>query len=362
MYLLPICNAECEIHDGTFIQAMSFCKCHSREEKCKKFYQSLTIISESGFHKCPYGLVTYVHCENLKKIVFTSLREYTLYTKKNKKFVNEKVYNPVLTQKQLLSLIEISVTRQSEKDLIKDKIDSFDAMAHEVKKLNSQIKEHCDSLINLYSEKNDYMSLTPEEYSSIFEKIKTLYIISNMINSRYAIYDYDKNPDSLISASKIRLSIHGKFLKCSKILKNYKKKNIFIDFEGETHKKLEAYSSFEMIPFLILENALKYSLNDSKINVKFIDTFNSLTIEIISDSLYCSQDDIPHIFEKNYRGKNAKKISDGSGIGLFFVKLLCDLHNITICATSDSTDLKELNDSPYAQFKVELKFNELSED
>ena len=94
---------------------------------------------------------------------------------------------------------------------------------------------------------------------------------------------------------------------------------------------------------------------------KNVGTFNSLTIEITSNSPYCSQDDILHIFEKNYRGKNAKKISDGNGIGLFFVKLLCDLHKIAICVTSDVTNLKQLNGIPYAPFKVELKFNELSE-
>ena len=39
---------------------------------------------------------------------------------------------------------------------------------------------------------------------------------------RYSIYDYEKDTNSLISDSYCNINIHGKFVKCSKILENYK--------------------------------------------------------------------------------------------------------------------------------------------
>lgn len=361
MHLIPSFNQKGNIESGSFIQALSFCKnCYS-DNRCMKHYKDLMSEQESCFKICPYGLVSYIFVHNDKKIIFTSLRERSLYKKQNKKFAKEMVYNPVLGKEQFLILIENSLTKQSEQENLKHKEESFDSMAHEVKKLNSQIKEYCDSIINLYSEKNDYMSLTTEEYLGLFEKIKSLYIISNMITSRYTIYDYDKNPEILSSGSKIRVSIHGKFMKCSKILKNYKKKKVHINFDGETHKYINAYSSFEMIPFLLLENAEKYALESTEINVNFIDSYDSLKLEIISYSPYCSKDDLTKIFEKGFRGKNARKISDGNGIGLYFVKLLCDLHKILINVESDSESINEIEKIPYSNFRVILTFTDVFE-
>lgn len=66
-----------------------------------------------------------------------------------------------------------------------------------------------------------------------------------------SFYDYEKDPNSLISDSYCNINIHGKFMKCTKILENYKESNAHISFYGETHKHMKAYSSFDSIPFLI---------------------------------------------------------------------------------------------------------------
>lgn len=362
MHLLPNINEKKDFADGEFVQALSFCKNnYCTDKKCVKHYNELQHSITSCFKKCPYGLVSYVCCTDNEKIVFTSLREITRFKKKNRKFADKQVYNPVLSESQILTLINKSLSDSKKQAELKLEIESFDSMAHEVKKLNSQIKENCDSIINLYAEKNDYMTLMPEEYSGLFEKVKSLYIISNMIMSRYSIYDYDKNPEVLSSGSQLKVSVHGKFLKCSKILKNYKKKNSHIVFEGETHKYINCYPSFEMIPFLILENAIKYSLDGNEITVRFIDGQNSLRVEISSVGPYCPKADIDCIFQKGYRGKNAKKTGDGSGIGLYFVKLICDLHGIGISVNSDSTTIKTIGNVPYALFTIKLVFNSVFE-
>lgn len=359
MYLLPCLDQDLKLHDGTFIHLFSFCEKNCLRKKCTKHYTDLFFEKKSVFKKCPYGLVSYIHVDGDKKTIFTSLREKALYQKKSKRFLAESVYNPVLTREQLLVLIGNSIKKHKEECYLSEKIESFDSMAHEVKKLNSQIKEYCDSLINLYYEKNDYMALTQDEYANLFEKIKSLYIISSMITSRYTIYDYDKNPEILSYGSKLQSSIHGKFLKCSKILKNYKNKNSHIKLEGETHKCLKTFPSFEMVPFLLIENALKYALDGTEINVKFTDGLDSLQVSIVSVGPYCSQDDISHIFDKGFRGTNAKKASDGNGIGLYFVKLICDLHNISISAESDSILKEKVGDIPYTKFSINLLFNEV---
>lgn len=361
MFLLPSINSKNIFEDGSFINALSFCKNNfCTDRRCIEHYKKLVENNTSCFKACPYGLVSYllIQDEN-KKIIFTSLREKSRYKPKNKKFQNDFVFNLVLPEDKILQLLNSSEKDFNDRLQLMEKMNTFDAMEHEVKKLNSSIKDNCDSFINLFKEnKDDLYSLTEDEYKMLFKKIKTLYVTSNLINLRYSIYDYEKDPNSLISDSFYNINIHGKFVKCSKILENYKESNAHISFYGETHKHMKAYPSFDLIPFLILENALKYTLDDNEINVDFEEKDNTLNVSISSISLYCSQDDIPHIFEKGYRGKNASrnKKSNGTGTGLYFTKVLCDLHDITINANSD-TNIIAKDGVNYSLFSISLTFN-----
>ena len=135
--------------------------------------------------------------------------------------------------------------------------------------------------------------------------------------------------------------------------------NVSISIVGESYAKIKAFPSFELIPVLIVENAVKYACPyDKSVEIKINDDKEGhLTVDVISYSPYCSADDISHIFEKGFRGKNARRMSsDGSGIGLYFVKQLCNIHDIEISATSDSSRITPITDIPYAPFCVHLKF------
>lgn len=362
MYVFPCITSDNNFIDGSFINSLAFCKNnYCTDKKCINHYKELFGKQNSGFYACPCGLVSYLLIqENSSKIIFTSLREKTRYKKKNRKFQNEVAFNLALPEEKIIDLINLSINAVNEKKTLQEKQNTFDSMEHEVKKLNSSIKDNCDSFFNLFNEKQDLYSLSPDEYKMIFDKLKTLYVISSLINLRYTIYDYEKNPNSLITDSPSKIPVHGKFVKCSRVLKNHKGKNSYISFYGECHKYIIAYSSFELIPFLLLENALKYTLDDNEINVDFEEKNNSLVITIKSMSLYCSQNDIPYIFDKGYRGKNAEKYSGnkGNGIGLYFVKLLCDLHNITVKAESDG-NIKNVGGIPYSIFSIILTFNDV---
>lgn len=219
--------------DFSNINALSFCKKnYCTDKRCIEHYKKLTENPTSCFQACPYGLVSYLLIQNEnKKIIFTSLREKSRYRPKNKKFQNDFVFNLVLPEDKILQLLDSSEKDFNDRLQLIEKMDNFDAMEHEVKKLNSSIKDNCDSFINLFKEnKDDLYSLTEDEYKMLFKKIKTLYVTSNLINLRYSIYDYEKDPNSLISDSYYNINIHGKFVKCSKILENYKESNAHISF------------------------------------------------------------------------------------------------------------------------------------
>lgn len=63
-------------------------------------------------------------------------------------------------------------------------------------------------------------------------------------------------------------------------------------------------------------------------------------------------------FVKGFRGKEAKKVSsDGSGVGLYFVKLICDLHDVRISVSSNRDRLTTIDGITFAPFQVKLEFH-----
>ena len=80
----------------------------------------------------------------------------------------------------------------------------------------------------------------------------------------------------------------------------------------------------------VLENALKYSLKDSEINVKaFIEEeYQKILIEVSNYALPMTAQELVNIFDEFYRGDKARNSKiEGNGLGLSIVKNIIEEHN-----------------------------------
>jgi hypothetical protein len=68
------------------------------------------------------------------------------------------------------------------------------------------------------------------------------------------------------------------------------------------------------------------------------------------------EDEHRSLFQRDFRGRNATRTSDGSGAGLHFAKLVCDLHDIGISARSMQQEKLRISNVPYSYFSVTLEF------
>lgn len=85
----------------------------------------------------------------------------------------------------------------------------------------------------------------------------------------------------------------------------------------------------------LIENAIKYSGENTEVLVKTWDDEDWVYIEVKDNGVGISKEDLDHIFDKFYRVKNDKSHSvKGSGLGLYLVKYFVELHNGTIEASS----------------------------
>lgn len=355
MNLVSKISIDDNFNEGKYIIPFSFCKRNYNKGKCSEFYKDLLTKEKNKFYTCPYGLSVYLSDHG----IYTCMRERSTYKKAlAQRFSKENIFNPTMDAENFLTLIQSSCFISNEVVRLQEKEASIESISHEVKQLNSQIKEHCDVLWQTLHLDGDNLHLDSEDIDYISREIRTIYISSSMVSSRFSLYDYERNPASLKQGAVFPCNIYKKFDKIRKILKNYLKKSTTITIKGSSYLHFDAYPTFELVPLLIIENAVKYSYGnggDVTINI-FENSDSHVTVTITSYSPYCSEEDLSHIFEKGFRGKHANRISKGTGIGLYFVKMLCDIHNIDIDITSDSRRMSDISGIPYAPFTVKLDF------
>lgn len=85
----------------------------------------------------------------------------------------------------------------------------------------------------------------------------------------------------------------------------------------------------------LVENAIKYSPENSRILVSSEESDGRVVIQVADQGLGIPEDELPHVFMKFYRSKNAKSSTiKGSGLGLYLAKYFVELHKGTISVDS----------------------------
>jgi signal transduction histidine kinase len=86
----------------------------------------------------------------------------------------------------------------------------------------------------------------------------------------------------------------------------------------------------------LLDNAVKFSPEDSEISVTYDKRGNRLMLKIMDDGIGISRNEQARIFEKFYRGKSALNHSaTGTGLGLTIVKQIVEAHGGEILVESE---------------------------
>ncbi|MBN1602043.1 MAG: sensor histidine kinase [Chitinispirillaceae bacterium] len=133
-------------------------------------------------------------------------------------------------------------------------------------------------------------------------------------------------------------------------------KQLEIAFNGNLYGTLQVLQAFELIPFIVLDNAGKYSPPNLTIDVDFIETTQevSATVRSLGPALISSEQD--RLFEQHFRGKHTRCLAVyGAGLGLYVARNIAELHEgVSISAKGDSVSKCTINNVPYAEFRVTI--------
>jgi len=87
----------------------------------------------------------------------------------------------------------------------------------------------------------------------------------------------------------------------------------------------------------LIENAIKYSLEDSALMVKSREAGPKVFVEIIDNGIGIPEADLPNIFMKFYRSHNVKTSTiKGTGLGLYLAHYFVKLHKGEILVVSEA--------------------------
>lgn len=329
--------------DGILFNYSSQCS-KIKSKKCLKHYESIK--GTKGFHICPAGLTSYSSGEP-ESSIYTSIKVQGYYdVTKTKSYAD---YLPTIPPQVFLASINksrnilTSPIRASDVDS-----DMVDFAIHEVRRFNGEIKRISEEL--LISKEIDIQYIN--------KKIKSIFASSSLISVRLNAFDLEENPDVITSQSQFNSGIYKKFQKASHCLDVYARDRgvKIMPFKGASHLTIDMYSIFDLIPFVILENAIKYSPAEQNVIVAFDEVDQNSLVVTVSSIGPCNTDlEIKNIFNKKKRGNQAELFDGtGGGYGLYFAKMICDMHNIKIKASSGK-EIFTLNGIQFSDFILSLE-------
>lgn len=328
-----------ELQSGSFYGVSDVCL-KQKKKTCRKYYESIKAVK--GFHECPAGLSSY----NSGDTIYSGVRIAGYYTKT--KIKNSTTFLPAIPPNVILesvsrtksierSLFESGVSAEFDKELV-------DFCLHEVRKYNLIIKRSSEEFLT---------SKDPDRLDNT-KLMKTIFASSSSITNRLNIYDFESNPQIVTASTPFQASPFQKFQKASHCLEIYARDaDVKISaFKGALHSNIDMFPIFDFVPHVILENAIKYSPNGQSVDVIFDEFQDSFEIRVESLGPTLGKDEVARIFDKKFRGHNAELVdTSGGGYGLYFAKLICDLHGMDLTANMEPESIS-LNNIPYSKFSI----------
>ncbi len=160
------------------------------------------------------------------------------------------------------------------------------------------------------------------------ERLSTL--VNNLLMSARLDQNYQFHFSNTEINSLIRESI-------KKIQNKYPERKINIISNGETNVEIEIdQAALDSVISNLLDNAIKYSPNQSAIRVSVKEWKTNIEIEVLDEGIGIDQSERKLIFEQFYRvGNEQTRTSKGTGLGLFICAQIIKAHQGQINVTNN---------------------------
>ena len=222
-----------------------------------------------------------------------------------------KGYDVTFTKAQIEQFVE---------DISAFERDAFERASQDVNMLVHDLRNISNSIYNSALEADVWINRG--KYNEAKARVQNVIAAQGILKIRTDVLDFLGNPASIIKNRSIEV-----FRRVDKVSRSLKpeaaKKNISIDFSGTCHLLAVGPDIFEVVPFVLIENAIKYSPEGGTISVTVIEQNDEVVLEVTSFGPEIGLDEHEAIFQKGVRGRGAQStMVPGTGFGLFLLRSL----------------------------------------
>lgn len=228
--------------------------------------------------------------------------------------------------------------------------------AHGIKEILGRTLHEVRRFSALLTKFAERLSRESESQPQINQPAQSVFYTASMISSRLAYTDIELNPRALESQTVVRSGIYKKFDKARRILaEEARDRSVSIRLDGESRVEIDALPVFELLPFVLLENGVKYSPRGQAVTINFDSIGARQIVTVTSIGPAVADAEFPHLFDKGFRGAATTNLP-GEGLGLFLAKQVCGFHDIQIRAEAGRRDLFQVGGISYSEFRIALIF------
>lgn len=171
-----------------------------------------------------------------------------------------------------------------------------------------------------------------EAKSALKDNLDDIARLTNLTKGLLTLTSYQQNEDNVhFTTVDVGEVVNNVKDKLNPIAKN---KRIKIEVE-ETHAVMKAdRDSLEKLFTILVDNAIKYSEKDGRINITLTTKGKHIVIKVKDNGIGIAKEEIPEIFNRFYQTDPARSGHDGFGLGLAIAKQIVDLHKGKISVIS----------------------------
>ena len=296
-------------------------------------------VKSPGWNRSDFGTFVYVcHDDSGTKYIFPGLRL-------RGEHVSGRISDQIEYERtEFEAYVKAVISHSAEQKQIAEQ--DLDILLHDLRRLSTTIINNAE-LVKFSIHRNDRETAR--------EKIESVIAAQHMLKIRTDLLDLAGNPDASRPTRRIPV-----FKKLDKVLRCFgsfaEKSGIHITLKGECFKFVEGPDVFEILPYILIDNAIKYSPSPGEIDVHIWNTPGRTSISFRSTGPVIGDDEMAKIFSRGYRSRGALGTGlQGSGIGLFLALNLVSRFNGSI-SVDQSQNRYQINGAQYSDICFEASF------
>ena len=187
---------------------------------------------------------------------------------------------------------------------------------HEVRSINADIYNA------VYRLKED-LEAYGYNHSRDFNTVRNIEELSEILRTRTDVLDVVSNP-ALLQAARSPIPIYRAFDRVVRSLSpTASSENVRLSLTGSSTGRVNGISLFDVIPYLMVQNAIKYAPGNSAVQIHFSENSSRVCAHLTSVGPVVEEDEMARIFISGFRGRYAQQVTpEGTGFGMNLLKTL----------------------------------------